>query len=265
MIKSSLIASISTYLSNNHFSRLFLCITIPLLIDYSLNVAFAASIKVAQVTTQGNINRPTLKLGSQGDRVSELQGAMKLMGFYNGAVDGLYQENTANAVSRFQESVGLTPNGIVDSGTWQKLFPGLGNNSTAIAPSKPGNNLAVPTIAKKPTKLNTGIKKNISSRNSTTKRTPQVNSGVQPTLPSQQVPGMQYSSEGWAILHLKMHGPEVAKLQKLLQSRGFLKSGVDGNFGPTTDTAVKMAQTHYGLEVDGIAGGATWEALRSKP
>jgi peptidoglycan hydrolase-like protein with peptidoglycan-binding domain len=59
-----------------------------------------------------------------------------------------------------------------------------------------------------------------------------------------------------------MHGAEVAKLQKLLQKLGFLTDGVDGDFGATTVTAVKAAQTRYRLQPDGVVGGATWETFR---
>ncbi|MHC5825203.1 MAG: peptidoglycan-binding domain-containing protein, partial [Nostoc sp.] len=74
----------------------------PLLIASTAVVSIAAPQKIAQVNPGDNINRPTLKVGSQGERVSELQAALKLLGYYSGAVDGVYSENTASAVSRFK-------------------------------------------------------------------------------------------------------------------------------------------------------------------
>jgi peptidoglycan hydrolase-like protein with peptidoglycan-binding domain len=40
-----------------------------------------------------------------------------------------------------------------------------------------------------------------------------------------------------------------------------LDEGIDGDFGPTTETAVKALQKRYGLEPDGVVGGSTWEIL----
>jgi peptidoglycan hydrolase-like protein with peptidoglycan-binding domain len=65
-----------------------------------------------------------------------------------------------------------------------------------------------------------------------------------------------------------MRGPEVVKLQERLKRLGFLDGDADGDFGTSTEAAVKAAQQRYGLEPDGVAGGATWDVLtrrRSQP
>ncbi|NEO65556.1 MAG: peptidoglycan-binding protein, partial [Moorea sp. SIO4G2] len=56
--------------------------------------------KLAQAITQVKINRPTLDIGSEGERVSELQAVLKLLGYYTGEVNGFYGDNTAIAVSK---------------------------------------------------------------------------------------------------------------------------------------------------------------------
>jgi len=58
-------------------------------------------------------------------------------------------------------------------------------------------------------------------------------------------------------------GAAVAELQRLLQERGFNPGPVDGVFGPLTEGAVRRAQRHHGLVVDGLAGRKTVGALRS--
>ena len=58
-----------------------------------------------------------------------------------------------------------------------------------------------------------------------------------------------------------MRGAEVLKLQKQLKRLGFLKTGIDGDFGSLTETAVKALQKRYGLEADGVVGGATWQII----
>ncbi len=53
----------------------------------------------------------------------------------------------------------------------------------------------------------------------------------------------------------------VAKLQQLLIDQGYLTGDADGAYGGGTKRAVKSMQRAAGLDVDGIAGPATWEAL----
>ena len=58
-------------------------------------------------------------------------------------------------------------------------------------------------------------------------------------------------------------GEQVKTLQRLLVAAGFSvgASGVDGDFGNATYTAVITFQAKRGLEQDGIVGKATWSAL----
>ncbi len=56
-------------------------------------------------------------------------------------------------------------------------------------------------------------------------------------------------------------GDDVRDLQTLLNKTGAALD-VDGDFGPDTETAVRVFQKAAGLDVDGIAGPATLTALR---
>jgi Putative peptidoglycan binding domain len=57
-------------------------------------------------------------------------------------------------------------------------------------------------------------------------------------------------------------GPEVTALQQRLLDLGFDPNGVDGNFGPGTESAVKAFQQAQGLTVDGKVGPMTRAALQ---
>jgi hypothetical protein len=72
-------------------------------------------------------------------------------------------------------------------------------------------------------------------------------SGVTPTLST-------------PVLGLHSVGDLVVWLQEHLVSVGYA-TAVDGDFGPTTQTAVEQFQSVRGLTVDGIVGPATWAAL----
>ncbi|MDZ8030743.1 peptidoglycan-binding domain-containing protein [Nostoc sp. DedSLP04] len=277
----------------------------PLLITSTAVVSIAAPQKIAQVNPGNSINRPSLKVGSQGERVAELQAALKLLGFYSGAVDGIYSENTASAVSRFKQAAGLNPNGVVDASTWQRLFP----NQPVVASTAPSSqprfnsatNFPVPTQASnltnvgnpnpnpprqavtqvptrpepKPTtpkKAVTQVTNNPEPRpatprkttTSSTKKPPKRTTSTtrtQSNTTTKRTPGIQYTSEGLPILRIGLRGSEVVKLQQQLKKLGFLKGDADGDFGETTEAAVKAAQKRYGLEPDGVVGGSTWEVL----
>ena len=379
-MKGSQTVSRSNYLQTSIASRFFsaskfyllpLCFATPVLIGSTAVVSFAAPPEIAQVVVGGSVNRPTLKLGSQGERVSELQGTLKLLGYYTGAVDGNFNQTTANAVSQFKQAAGLPPDGIVDANTWARLFPGEG--TVASSPASPNPAANFPTPEPKPssprattsssqttvrqsspgsgtststseqtlrttstdgagqtsrseqtvrTTSTTGSRETVRTRQtprnqtsssretvrtpgsqtsssgqttrtrqaSTSGQTPrsQTRSSGQTTRTRQastsgqttrsqtsnsgqttrQTPSIQYTAAGTPILRIGMRGPEVVKLQERLKRLGFLDGSVDGDFGASTEAAVKAAQQRYGLEPDGVAGGATWDALtrrRSQP
>lgn len=112
------------------------------LIGWSLSLILS-SVPIAAIAQQTPfVQRSTLQLGTRGQEVSELQAVLKLMGFYTGPVDGIYSEGTVRGVSAFQQAAGLTPDGIVGEGTWNRLFP---PSPGAIA-SGFGNPASVPLI-----------------------------------------------------------------------------------------------------------------------
>ncbi|MGW8885190.1 peptidoglycan-binding protein [Streptomyces sp. NPDC055749] len=58
-------------------------------------------------------------------------------------------------------------------------------------------------------------------------------------------------------------GDAVKRLQRALTAALGTTVGIDGSFGPATDTAVRSYQSSRGLSVDGSVGGATWGALQA--
>ncbi|NES86919.1 MAG: peptidoglycan-binding protein [Moorea sp. SIO2B7] len=194
-------------------------IPIIFLTSYFLLVTLLPSI--AQQSSLPEISRPSLRIGSRGSVVSELQAALKLLGYYDGSVNGIYSESSAIAVSRFQQAAGLEVNGIVNSATWQRLFPST--------PPK----VATPT----------------SSSNTSTNR------------PTGRTTANSQSIAALPILKQGMEGNAVRRLQQRLSALGFFKGQVDGIFGQQTLNAVIAAQSSFGLDADGIVGSATWKKL----
>lgn len=60
-------------------------------------------------------------------------------------------------------------------------------------------------------------------------------------------------------------GAKVQEIQALLIFKGFSvgSTGVDGQFGSATESAVKRFQSSRGIGADGIVGPTTWHYLRT--
>jgi len=91
---------------------------------------YSSSAKAAATATPRPTATPsaTLQMGSQGEKVVRLQSRLKTLGFYSGDVDGDFGAATRDAVRAFQRANGLTVDGKVGEGTWDKL-----NGSSATA------------------------------------------------------------------------------------------------------------------------------------
>jgi len=72
-------------------------------------------------------------------------------------------------------------------------------------------------------------------------------------------------SYGSRTLRAGAAGWDVAALQFELARHGFPSGPLDGGFGPRVAGAVLRFQAHAGLAADGIAGPATFAALRAPP
>lgn len=65
------------------------------------------------------------------------------------------------------------------------------------------------------------------------------------------------------VIRTGSSGESVWKLQERLQALGYYTGTVDGQFGPATQTAVKLFQQQHGLDADGVVGPATSTVLYS--
>ncbi|NJK37001.1 MAG: peptidoglycan-binding protein [Oscillatoriales cyanobacterium RM2_1_1] len=188
---------------------------------------FQTSVDLAQGINElstSQLQRPVLQSGSQGPEVIELQAALQLLGYYPGEVDGIYGEATAQAVTQFQSASNLTPNGVMNQPSWDRLFPP--GKSSPISPS--------------PEEITEKIPETAAAGTST---------------------GISTQSVGLPVLKLGMGGEAVTGLQERLKAKGFLSGEIDGVFGPATLEAVQAAQRQFELEPDGVVGSATWMIL----
>ena len=80
--------------------------TLPAAIGVS--VSLTRTDDASQTQVEAVLSAATLRQGSQGEQVKEVQRRLKQWGYYNGSVDGVFGAATRAAVIAFQKKNGLT-------------------------------------------------------------------------------------------------------------------------------------------------------------
>ncbi len=78
---------------------------------------------------------PLIRRGARGNYVCIAQDDLNTLGYRTGGLDGVFGEQTYNAVKRYQSSRGLSADGIIGCDTWRSLqenVVGTGSTSTTI-------------------------------------------------------------------------------------------------------------------------------------
>jgi hypothetical protein len=89
-------------------------------------------------------SRPTLRRGSRGDAVVELQRKLSAAGFSPGPIDGVFGSMTDSAVRSFQRARALVVDGIVGPLTWGALDAGSGGSVTPRPPATSSGTWQIP-------------------------------------------------------------------------------------------------------------------------
>ena len=250
------------------------------------------------VVTPPPTSRPTatpqgsLKLGSTGQEVKDLQQRLKALGFYTGSVDGDFGVGTENAVKAFQKQYGLTVDGKVGTQTMAKLTAARATAKPTVSPT--------PRPTATPAYSSNTYLRNGNSGNQVRQLQEQLialgylagkstsnfdNATEAAVLAFQRRNGVDadgvagpntlqklYSSSarkasglaGIIGITLKEGSTETAAirlLQTRLKSLDYYTGTVDGAFGAGTTAAVEAFQRANRLTVDGQAGGGTLNKL----
>lgn len=78
----------------------------------------------------------TSREGDSGSNVVKLQQALECMGYYDGAIDGVYGEGTVAAVKQFQKKRNMKEDGIAGSSTIRVIFGSVGSSGSSSSGSK---------------------------------------------------------------------------------------------------------------------------------
>ncbi|MBR5345093.1 MAG: peptidoglycan-binding protein [Clostridia bacterium] len=243
----------------------------------------------------------TLRKGSKGEAVRQLQQQLKTLGYYSGTVDGDYGDGTVAAVKAFQKANRLTDDGVAGEKTQKALFSG-----TAVAATATPKTTATPKVTNtpKPTatpKTNIYLEPGNSGANVKKLQQQLIDLGYL----SGSVTGYYRGATEYAVIAFQKRnnldadgkaGPKtleklysgtakkasqlaatigetlyqgesgdgVRAMQRRLKELGYLTGNVDGSYGPATASALERFQASHGHKVDGSrATGDDLEALYS--
>lgn len=199
-----------------------------------------------------------LRVGDSGQAVSELQARLQGLGFYQGEQTGLYDPETEAAVIAFQQSQGLTTDGIagpqVNSALYNPANLTAANNAapatapaatTAVAPT--GNSASDPAMAIPNATTTTAVAPTTTSPQPAPSAEQLQQEAEQARLEAEQA---RLEAEQ-ARLMLNQNFSEgrysVAELQRQLRDEGVYPGEISGVLDSGTRSAIVEAQRKHGL------------------
>ncbi len=277
-------------------------------VKYSGKTGYAKSdfINLANIPAPTPVPTPTpppgaekyteLKKGSTGVMVKTLQEALTELGFYEGAVDSKFGDQTAQAVTTFQKRNGLDQTGIITPAIQVLLYEGTPKNTIGYRkilktlPPVPGAIIRAGSVGEPVKALQERLKVlgfYIGESTGTSDKATvqsikdfQKLHGLDPTgeadLETQnRMYGATALSAGTVVTPTPLptlappkgtvregdKGDDVKTVQQRLKDLGYYTGKIDGKFESGTVKALKAFQKKGGLKQDGVCGTITRAAL----
>ncbi|NJL02045.1 MAG: hypothetical protein HC910_16330 [Spirulinaceae cyanobacterium SM2_1_0] len=183
-----------------------------------------------------------LQQGDRGERVEQLQRRLQAAGVYEGPLSGIFGEQTAAAVRRFQAARGLTVDGLVGAATWAALDA----SATATATPSPAN------LTRWQQQLQA---LGFYDQSPNGRDDAAMQAAVQRFQAARglTVDGIIGPATREALT--TAFAPDAIRdLQTRLQQGGFYTGAIDGLWGPRTQAAVEAAREVYGVSVADLIG-----------
>lgn len=250
----------------------------------TLNAVAAAVARKGGTPASGGSAGTTLKLNSQGTKVSQLQTDLKQLGYYYAEITGNFGERTEAAVKAFQKAKGLTADGVAGTKTLNAIAAAVdkaggsssGSSSTNMKLGSTGT--AVSALQQNLTTLGyyygdvTGHYGNLTQQavKKFQKAKGLTQDGVASTATLNAITSALKNAgvdvgPGTVATTLREgdKGTAVTELQTMLKKLNYYYGSITGSFGSLTKQAVRKFQDANKLTVDGVAGPATINKLRS--
>ena len=251
----------------------------------TLNAIASAIARKGGTSASSSSAGTTLKLNSQGTKVSQLQTDLSQLGYYYAEITGHFGNQTETAVKAFQKAKGLSADGVAGTKTLNAVAAALGNSSSSgsstsssvLRLGSTGN--AVSTLQQNLTTLGyyygdiTGHYGNLTEKavKNFQKAKGLTQDGLVSTSTQNAIAsalknaGIDTGTITGTVTALREgdKGTAVTELQTMLKKLEYYYGDVTGSFGSLTKQAVRKFQAANNLTVDGIAGSSTLNKLRS--
>lgn len=250
----------------------------------TLNAIAAAVARKGGTPASGGSAGTTLKLNSQGTKVSQLQTDLKQLGYYYAEITGNFGAKTEAAVKAFQKAKGLTADGVAGPKTLNAIAAAVdkaggsssGSSSTNMKLGSTG--AAVSALQQNLTTLGyyygdvTGHYGNLTQQavKKFQKAKGLTQDGVASTATLNAITSALKNAgvdvgPGTVATTLREgdKGTAVTELQTMLKKLNYYYGSITGSFGSLTKQAVRKFQDANKLTVDGVAGPATINKLRT--
>lgn len=252
-------------------------------------VSLLLSSAVMLAYAQGSVDVLS-KVGSRGSEVTMIQQNLRMLGYYTGAVDGVFGQGTQAAVTAYQRSNGLGADGVAGTATISKLkaqikaiqqgLKGLGyyggaddgiagtSTRTAVTKFQGENRLSADGVVGAGTHSRLlsrvrGVQENL-------KALGHYKGSIDGTFGQgtrsavinyQAVKGLWQDGVAGVATRERLSA-DIKEIQTLLQKKGYYTGAIDGAFGQASRNTLIAFQRNSGLVADGIAGAKTLAALR---
>ena len=215
----------------------------------------------------------SIKLGSTGSDVEELQTMLAKLGFYTGNITGHAGEKTVEAIEAFQEKNGLKKDGIAGTATINKLKSIIDPNYVPPTASQSSSSDVekAQTMLKSLGMYSGQVTGNVGSKTKAAIIAFQKKHGLTQSgdLDANTMAKLQSEYGGDASDSKKEEAEEqtsasvevVRNAQTMLKELGLYYGEITGNVGTKTTAAIKQFQKQYGIEQSGIPNAETMTML----